>query len=228
MKLLRLRLARVTTSRRWGVARVEAVLVVAVLVLLALVFVVPLTRQSQQPESVRRASCKGNLKEIARAFEMWASEHGDKFPMQLAESQGGAMEQALAGRVAPSLMRMSNELASAKILVCPSDRERAPRPESFDGLTDQKISYFIGADAISGNSQHLLAGDRNLALLPSGTQVQGLVIITNYNGVRWTKMLHEGNGNVALADGKVRQATTADLRGLLEASGSMTNRLVFP
>jgi prepilin-type processing-associated H-X9-DG protein len=95
-------------------------------------------------------------------------------------------------------------------------------------LTDQKISYFIGLDADSGNSRHVLAGDRNVGLQNSVAEVHGLAMITNEHQVRWTKLLHEGNGNLAYADGSAQQATTRDLQEILKATGFMTNRLVVP
>jgi hypothetical protein len=53
-------------------------------------------------------------------------------------------------------------------------------------------------------------------------------MVTNPDAALWTKLLHEGAGNVGYADESVQQATTRDLQNILKASGFITNRLAVP
>lgn len=212
---------------RCGFTRMEALAILGALTLIMLV-TLPFLAKSRKNPGVDRINCLANLKQIAQAFSTWADEHKGKFPMQAPETEGGSLESALSGKVAPTYVRLSNELVSPQVLLCSGDKKRYPRPKHFETLTDSNVSYFFGLDADSGNYQHLLAGDRNLRLEGTGTEAQGLVLITNETQIRWTTLLHNGQGNVALADGSVLQTTTKELQKLSKAKGFATNRLVVP
>ena len=57
-----------------------------------------------------RIQCVNNLKQIGLAVRIWASDHNDEY--------------------STSLVAMSNELNTVKILICPSDRSRQSYPPS--------------------------------------------------------------------------------------------------
>lgn len=209
-----------------GLTRTELLIVTVLLCMVWLVFFPPKGRRNP---GVERVNCVANLKQIALGFQMWAEERGKKLPMQIPENQGGTLESALSGKVAPTFVRMSNELNSPKILVCGADQKRSsPRPAFWESVTDQNISYFITLDADYGNPRQVLTGDRHIAVGKRNREATGLVLITNASEARWTKLLHGGEGNLALADGSVQQATTRQLTNILGATGLATNRLVVP
>jgi hypothetical protein len=69
-----------------------------------------------------RVQCINNLKQIGLAFRIWGGDNGDKYPT--------------------SLVVMSNELTTPRILVCPSDKERQPFASlGFGQFQDNMSSY---------------------------------------------------------------------------------------
>src|SRR6476661_5082188 len=45
-----------------------------------------------RPGCVLRISCVNNLRQVGLAFRIWANDHGDKFPWQVAAKDGGTLE----------------------------------------------------------------------------------------------------------------------------------------
>jgi hypothetical protein len=69
-----------------------------------------------------RIQCVNNLKQIGLAFRVWGGDNNDKYPT--------------------SLVVMSNELSTTKILVCPSDTARQPFASlGFGQFQDSMTSY---------------------------------------------------------------------------------------
>jgi hypothetical protein len=64
--------------------------------------------------------CVNNLKQLGLAARIWAVDHGDKLP--------------------PDFLSMTNELSTAKILVCPADTAHVIA-NGWDSLTAANISY---------------------------------------------------------------------------------------
>jgi hypothetical protein len=172
-----------------------------------------------------RVKCTGGLKQLALGFQLWAEEHETGFPMEVSESKGGTRQAALAGKLLPNLLIISNQLRTPSILTCPEDRKRKP-VTAFFNLTALGVSYFLNVDAALTNQNHVIVGDRNLAMADSPV-TPGLLKTTNANDLTWTKALHEHGGNVALVDGSAHQVTTKGLRNLLTLGGP-TNRLIIP
>jgi prepilin-type processing-associated H-X9-DG protein len=128
----------------------------------------------------QRVVCADNLKQIGQAFQGYAPNHGSRWPMMVASTQGGPPNQTAfflsSTYGAPYLCQvfgvMSNMLGTPKILVCPSD-ERRPQTNFYtvvnnsfnppgSGLDNSKISYFLGKDAAAVPHKMILAGDRNI------------------------------------------------------------------
>jgi prepilin-type processing-associated H-X9-DG protein len=113
-----------------------------------------------------------------------------------------------------------------------------------------KLSYFLGVNAQDSNPQMILAGDRNIWGNNLGTQPGGnnngygnpsgvmQPMGTNWpNGAlfpQWSPAkMHQGKGNVLLADGSVQQLDSVRLRQQLSATRDTTstpgpNTLLFP
>ncbi|HWD94787.1 MAG TPA: hypothetical protein VG938_20830 [Verrucomicrobiae bacterium] len=69
-----------------------------------------------------RILCVNNLKQLGLAMRVWAGDNGDKYPT--------------------SLVVMSNELSTAKILICPGDKARQPYATlSWNEFQDNMTSY---------------------------------------------------------------------------------------
>jgi prepilin-type processing-associated H-X9-DG protein len=218
--------ALVESKRHQAFTRTDLSVLLVTVVLVLAIWVPHATAKSKVRGT--RIHCVSNLKQMALAFRMWASEHEDQFPMHVSWQSGGSKELTLRGWVAPSFWAISNELNSPKVLACPADKKRWPPFTNFASLTDRKISYFLGLDSALSNPQSVLSGDRNLDLnnVPAPA---GLVSITDPQTVSWNrKSLHQAAGNLAFADGSVQQVNTDRLRKSLEASGSATNTVVVP
>jgi prepilin-type processing-associated H-X9-DG protein len=72
----------------------------------------------------------------------------------------------------------------------------------------------------------LLTGDRNVT--------NGLSPVFSVLELRpeipagWTEAMHNGNGNVGMADGSVLQVMNEGLRKAIKNSGNATNRIALP
>jgi prepilin-type processing-associated H-X9-DG protein len=58
--------------------------------------------------------------------------------------------------------------------------------------------------------QSVITGDRNLS--DNARSLRGYVAISDANRLAWTKLIHEGAGNVGMVDGSVHQITSPQLR----------------
>jgi competence protein ComGC len=210
------------SNAAFGLAELLIALV-CVLVLFLLIYPTIPREKGRSP----RVKCTSSLKQLSLAFELWAQDHQNRFPMELPESEGGTREAALAGKLLPNLLIISNQLQSPTPLICPGDKARKPA-KTFATVTTLNVSYFLNANAALTNQQHILAGDRNLALAGS-ILGPGLSDLTDSYAVSWTKgsESHDHAGNVALVDGSAHQVTTRGLRSLLTLGGS-TNRFIIP
>jgi prepilin-type processing-associated H-X9-DG protein len=98
-----------------------------------------------------------------------------------------------------------------------------PAKDFGPGFSNANLSYFVSLDAGETTPQMFLSGDRNLT---NGLPVQdGILLLVPDRPAGFTSELHDGQGNVGLADGSVQGFSKARLR---EASVGMTNRLAMP
>jgi prepilin-type N-terminal cleavage/methylation domain-containing protein/prepilin-type processing-associated H-X9-DG protein len=218
--------ARHTTHRTKGMTLFEVLVVIAVVVLVA-AMVLPMLARPKRHSGI---NCVNLLKQNAIAFRVWEGDNGDKYPMDVSVTNGGAMELAAAGDAAGIFRVMSNELSTPRVLICPEDEKHFYATNFSTDFNNSKISYFIGLDATEGNPQNLLVGDDNLAV--GGTPVKpGILNLATNAPVTWTIERHKFGGNFALTDGSVQQTTSAGLNAAV-ASSTVTNlpvvRLVIP
>ena len=158
--------------------RLELVALVAALALLALV-VVPVLGEGKAKSQV--AVCVNNLRLIGRAILTWDAEHGDTDPWRWPRPPE-IQASGIFNNAWYEYVLMSNELATARILVCPSDTRRPARDFSFspDGgflnaaYRNQSVSYFLGLDSHVSAPDSILAGDRNLIAQGYGACSSGL------------------------------------------------------
>jgi prepilin-type processing-associated H-X9-DG protein len=171
-------------------------------------------------------NCVNNLKQIGLSFRIWASDNLDRYPMEVSIHDGGTRGFLAGTNVFEHFRAMSNELNTPKVLICPGDKRRTAATNFLWDLDNSHLGYFLGVDADQTNVTMLLSGDRHIT--PGTPLGHGVLAFTANPKVRWTKELHNGKGNVLLADGSVLQPTTAELRGVLANTGVATNRLAFP
>ena len=170
----------------------------------------------------KRIQCVSNLKQDGLAFRLWEGDNGDKYPMAVSTNKNGTMEYA--ADVFRHFQVMSNELSTPKILVCPADNRTAAA--SFARLKNQNVSYFVGLNAEETRPQMLLTGDRNVTngLSP----VRSVLELRPEIPAGWTEAMHNGVGNIGLADGSVQQVSIPGLQQMLKHTGDSTNRVALP
>ena len=210
-----------------GFTRFEVLILIAVVALLGAV-VLP-AFANNRPRS-HRVSCANNLRQIGIAMQTWGNDHGDLPPHQLFVEEGGTRRHPLAANAWLHFSWVSNELTTARLLLCPSDSGR--QAEDFSGapnrgyvhpsFRNQATSYFLTYHYNYAPLPHRpMAGDRNLRMdgvAPDGFFNSAAFVfvkpITQTFG--WTNGLHEQSGNLLFADGQVEQANNLRLREAAE------------
>jgi prepilin-type N-terminal cleavage/methylation domain-containing protein/prepilin-type processing-associated H-X9-DG protein len=214
-----------SNQRNRAMTLTEVLVVVVVLAFLTLVFF-----PWPEPRARKKAAriiCVNNLKQIGLAFQLWAEDNNDKYPMRVSVTNGGMMEMAATGDVVATFQVMSNELSTPKILFCLEDTNQKMTTHFGTNLTSKNISYFIGLDASTNSPQAFLCGDDNFAI--GGVPVKsGLLEIPTNVPITWTAARHTNGGNIGLADGSVQQVTISGLTNLFRQTGLTTNRLAIP
>ena len=204
---------------RQGFTLVGLLIIIAVLAILAAMLLPALASAKRKAQ---RINCVNNLKQDGLAFRLWEGDNGDKYPMAVSTNKNGTMEYA--ADVFRHFQVMSNELSTPKILVCPADNRTAAA--SFARLKNQNVSYFVGLDATEVRPPMLLTGDRNVTngLSP----VRSVLELRPEIPAGWTEDMHNGQGNVGLADGSVQQVSIPGLLQILKNTGDSTNRIALP
>ncbi len=216
---------------------------VELLAVLATIAVLPfmmLPRLSSVKVKASRIKCVSNLKQVGLAFRIFAGDNNDKYPF--AATNNPAFNNTSNAWL--HFQAMSNELASAKILMCPADRNRLNSAATdflgtAQSLSDASkrtlaISYFVGTGAAETRPKSILTGDRNIAPDEtsgsySGYYVFGPIALGGATQVAitadtpaWsnnaTNALHNLQGNIVLGDASVHQVTGQKLRDQLNAA----------
>jgi prepilin-type processing-associated H-X9-DG protein len=199
----------------------EVLIVLTLIGVVGLVILPMLAKTKSTPSTV---SCRNNLQQIGLAFRIWANDNNDLYPMQVAEAEGGTKEAVERGELFRVFLVMSNELSVPRTVICPADQRSAAT--NWAALANTNISYFVGLDATDTRPNMILSGDRDIA--ENGQLLKGTANLTTNRPVAWHKLLHKEGGNVALADGSVKQTTVVTLRQLFANTGNTTNRVLFP
>ena len=213
------RIARLRTNHAFTF--IDLLIIILILAILAALLLPALAKAKQRAQ---RISCSNCLKQVGIAFRIWAGDHADNYPMFVSTSKRGSLEWVEGGNAFRHFQVLSNELNTPKVLACAADTRKPA--SSFDRLSNETLSYFVGLDAKDTEPQTLLAGDRNITngLAPRRT----ILLLPPDQPAGWTEKMHNGLGNVGLADGSVQLFSTAALRNALRFTGNPTNRVALP
>src|SRR5688500_17746976 len=167
--------------------RIELLIVLTSVVLLGTVGLSVLGNTAARNATV---VCANNLRQVGRAFNMWASDYGGENPWWVHHTEGGSYVRfnepppptinVPGAGPRPSALRInpwfhfgfvSQELRTPSVLVCPTDRAKA-RAEVFSNnptngyfalaFQNRSTSYFIGIHALALAPSAMLSGDRSL------------------------------------------------------------------
>lgn len=203
----------------------------AVLGTVALLLAVAMPLLAGNRASSDRAVCQNNLRQIGRAFNMWADDHGGRFHYQVPGSEGGVNDSSLANNSWYQFLAIKAELETPKILACPTDAEKIPAIDwsnaqnggfNTTSRRNKAISYVLGLGT-EHDPRGFLSGDRNINVDSQASVCCASPAIYNvYAGapqlkwqspvLDWTEKLHNKSGNILRSDGSVISAGQKELR----------------
>ncbi len=222
----------ITRKSRSGFTRLELFTVMGGIGLLMAIAVPALANKARS----QQAGCFNNLRQIGRAFHLWGSDHGNRFPFTLTPADGGTGGSPNAW---VQFGVLSNELASPQVLVCPSDDKKRPvgefstNPERglfHANFRNSAVSYFV-SHGFWRYPRAVIGGDRNIATDSTGLSCSmfgsGIAAIMPMSLTRaaWTNNLHVGVGHLLHVDGGVELTDNPNLSWTLRNSPTDFNRL---
>lgn len=209
---------------------IELLVVIAIIAVLASML---LTAISSSKAKAKQIACVNNLKQTALALKIWAVDHADKLPWNLAAPEGSGADPA---DWTDHFRVCSNELSTPNILYCSTDlwidsgqklRKRAAT-NWVSASGDANISYFFSPSASENYPQTILLGDRNVTGGTGGLDPRWSRFLETSIDAAWDKTMHARRGNLALVDGSVQQTKTATLRAqITTAFGLGFTNVVF-
>ena len=206
--------------------RAELLVTLAVLSLLVAIVLPALAHDRARSA---RIICANNLRQIGAGFQLWGNDHGDQPPWEVTPAEGGTKLHPLGVNAWLHFAWISNELNSARVLLCPSDSGRLADDFSFNPVggylnanyQNNATSYFLSHSGGIGLVS-LLVGDRNVGsdgAAGCGRFGQGWNIRTRPLSVnfQWNSALHNSAGNLLRSDGSIEQSSNQDLDALLKS-----------
>ncbi|MGA3283901.1 MAG: type II secretion system protein [Verrucomicrobiota bacterium] len=195
-------------NRNQGFSLIELIVIIAVAGFLAASLLSVL--HAAKYKHYGRINCVNNLHEIGTAFQVWAKDHYDKYPMQFAFTNDETLKFVANSNAYILWLTLSNELNTPKALYCLDDKRRKTALSFSKGFNDANVSYFFNVDATAAFPQMILDGDDNLAI--NDVRVKpGILNLPTTNSLAWSNERHYRVGNLGMADGSVWQTTSTSL-----------------
>jgi type II secretory pathway pseudopilin PulG len=186
--------------------------------------------------------CQANLREIGRAYQLWASDHDDLNPFLVETNQGGIKGIPVANNLWYQFAWISNQVRTPKIFVCPADTNTTRVANDFSSnpnggflhpnYRNNAISYFLAFHTFPENPRAILAGDRNIAVTSSsGCSYAGLTTVLalqySFSPVPWDESIHGVQGNLLFNDTSAEMYSINGLNRLLASPVVDSQRIHF-
>lgn len=202
---------------------IEVLAMIVIIIILAGLLLPSLANRNRKSP---RTKCLSNLRIIGLSYQMWMTDHGGKFPMEISAADGGTLEFSNSAAAFLAYQVMSNIMNDPKILHCPCDIQRGEATNFSNDYKINHISYFVGLNASASRPAGFLSGDRNIT---NGLSSRPhILLLTANQSLGWTSDIHNNCGNVGFADASVQRVNSPKLLQLLQNSGAATNRLAIP
>ena len=208
-------------SKQCAFGRLDAVACLAGLALLVSLSLPALAVNRTRSE---RFVCLNNLRQLGVALQLWGGDHEDLPPWEIPPNRGGTYGHSLAPNVWLHLSWLSNEVATPRIFLCPSDTGLPAKDFSGDpdggylhpNFRHRATSYSL-SHAFNNTLTVVVAGDRNVTLPSSGGCSRfGAAFTTPTQpgpSISWSDGLHGvGAGNLLRLDGSSAAVDNAGLR----------------
>lgn len=195
-----------------GFTLVELLVVIAIIAVLAALLLPALSGAKHKGKG---AECINNHRQIGVGLRLWAGDNEEKFPWSVDTARGGSF-----GSLdwTDNYRAASNELTTAKILYCPTDKQKNQHDNWSTLDAERHVSSFVGLDAIESRPQTILAGDRNIYGSSGGLDLIWNKFFDGSINAKWDNTMHNGQGYIVLADASVQHVNSAQLQEQIGAS----------